>query len=247
MPFLVSFATNNTDGLGYQYKWNFGNGNTSTTSKQNITYQTAGNYNVQLIVTNKNGCKDTATTLVGGNKRPTASADYVRTGDRIYVQEDTVQFINNSVGGNRYIWDVIGIKIDTAFETASSFATPGKYRIKLAAKDTLTGCEDSTFLTIDVRVREHVHVPNAFTPNGDGESDYFFPRSLLSRGVTAFDMTIFNRWGEKVFFTNSTNGRGWDGNMSGKAQPTGVYIYQINVTYRDGNTEKYTGNVTLLR
>ncbi|MBL7704639.1 MAG: gliding motility-associated C-terminal domain-containing protein, partial [Taibaiella sp.] len=53
--------------------------------------------------------------------------------------------------------------------------------------------------------------------------------------------------GEKVFFTNNTNGRGWDGNLNGKAQPTGVYVYQINVTYRDGNTEKYTGDVTLLR
>jgi gliding motility-associated-like protein len=243
VPFLVSFAANNTDGLGYQYRWNFGNGNTGTIAKQNITYQTAGNFNIQLIVTNKNGCKDTATTVVVGNKRPLASADYVRTGDRIYVEEDTVQFINNSVGGNRYIWDIVGIKTDTTFETASSFVTPGKYRIKLVAKDTLTGCEDSTFLTIDVRVRENVHIPNAFTPNGDGSNDFF---KIGIENITAFEIIIANRWGE-IIFTSTDPRFEWDGTFKGQPCQTDTYVYLLNATGFHGKNFSIKGNVTLLR
>ena len=243
VPFQVSFSADNTNGLGYQYNWNFDNGNTSTTAKQNITYQTAGNFNVRLIVTNKNGCKDTANAPVVGNKRPIASADYVRTSDRIYVEEDTVQFINNSVGGNKYIWEIVTIKTDTAFETASSFSTPGRYKIKLAAKDTLTGCEDSTSLFIDVRVRENVYVPTAFTPNGDGSNDFF---KIGIENITAFEVIIVNRWGEIVY--TSTDPRfEWDGTYKGQPCQTDTYVYLVNATGFHGKNFSIKGNVTLLR
>jgi len=62
-------------------------------------------------------------------------------------------------------------------------------------------------------------IPNAFTPNGDGENDYFFPRQLLAQRVTQFHMQIFNRWGELIFGTRKINGRGWDGKFNEK--PTG--------------------------
>jgi gliding motility-associated-like protein len=90
-------------------------------------------------------------------------------------------------------------------------------------------------------------MPNAFSPDGDGENDYFFPRQYLSQGVIAFSMNIFNRWGQKVFETTSTTGRGWDGRFNDKEQPMGVYIYNITVKYKNGRDEKYTGNVTLIR
>src|SRR5690606_6796167 len=93
----------------------------------------------------------------------------------------------------------------------------------------------------------YTDIPNAFTPNGDGENDYFYPRQLLSKGVAAFQMTVYNRWGQKIFETNSTNGRGWDGKFNGKDQATGVYIYQIKAVLNNGKIEEYTGNVTLMR
>ncbi|WP_118972821.1 gliding motility-associated C-terminal domain-containing protein [Taibaiella koreensis] len=93
----------------------------------------------------------------------------------------------------------------------------------------------------------YTDVPNSFTPNGDGVNDYFFPRQYLSKGVSGFAMTVYNRWGQKVFETENPNGRGWDGRFNDKAQPTGVYIYAIKVVLKNGRAEEYTGNVTLLR
>jgi len=93
----------------------------------------------------------------------------------------------------------------------------------------------------------YIDIPNSFTPNGDGVNDYFFPRQLLSRSLGAFTMKVFNRWGQVVYETSNRNGRGWDGRFNDKEQPSGVYIYQINVVLENGRTEQFTGNVTLLR
>jgi gliding motility-associated-like protein len=93
----------------------------------------------------------------------------------------------------------------------------------------------------------YIEMPNTFTPNGDDLNDYFFPKSLLSRGVTAFKMSIFNRWGQLIFETTNPEGRGWDGRWNGVMQPNGVYIYLLDATLKNGKTEHYQGNVTLLR
>ncbi|KAA5533317.1 PKD domain-containing protein [Taibaiella lutea] len=118
---------------------------------------------------------------------------------------------------------------------------PGTYSLT-ATKD-----ECATTETIEVNKDCYTDVPNVFTPNGDGVNDYFYPRQLLSKGVVGFSMTIFNRWGQKVFESNTANGRGWDGKFNSKDQPVGVYIYQINATLKNGRNESFTGNVTLVR
>lgn len=93
----------------------------------------------------------------------------------------------------------------------------------------------------------YVDIPNAFTPNGDGFNDYFFPRQLLSSSVSEFHMKVLNRWGQAIFETTSVDGRGWDGQFNGTPQPQGVYIYLIRTDFRNGRTESYQGNVTLIR
>jgi gliding motility-associated-like protein len=118
---------------------------------------------------------------------------------------------------------------------------PGTY----AATVEIDGCEatDTVLVTSDC----YINIPNVFSPNGDGSSDYFLPRQMLSKGVTDFRMTIFNRWGQKIFVTNSAEGRGWDGNFNGEPQPLGVYVYLVEVAFANGTRENYQGNVTLLR
>src|SRR5690606_11924070 len=99
----------------------------------------------------------------------------------------------------------------------------------------------------------YIDIPNSFTPNNDGENDYFLPRQLLSKSVTKFKMQIFNRWGQKVFETDKTDGRGWDGKFNNTDQPLGVYVYIIEVEMSPEGVdhyhgvEKYQGNVTLIR
>jgi gliding motility-associated-like protein len=101
--------------------------------------------------------------------------------------------------------------------------------------------------TITVLPDCYMNIPNVFTPNNDGINDYFYPRSLLSRGLKTFHMNIYNRWGQLIFETSSLEGAGWDGKMNGVLQPEGVFVYIIDAVFRDGQKEHHQGNVTLLK
>lgn len=123
-----------------------------------------------------------------------------------------------------------------------SVNAPGTYWLKVS---TPGGC--ATADTVEVRPSCYIAIPNAFTPNGDGANDYFFPRQLLSRAVLSFHMVVYDRWGQVMFESDQLDGRGWDGTYNAALQQQGVYVYLIEVAYRNGISEKYQGNVTLLR
>ncbi len=120
-------------------------------------------------------------------------------------------------------------------------SAPGTYGVTV----NIGGCEASDEVTVANDC--YVNIPNIFTPNGDGVNDYFLPRDMLSKGLTEFHMAIFNRWGNLVFETRSIDGRGWDGRYNGEPQPEGVFVYDIDATFKDGQKEHHQGNLTLMR
>lgn len=91
--------------------------------------------------------------------------------------------------------------------------------------------------------RKELMVPTAFSPNNDGQNDYFKICNITDEKIIEFK--VFNRWGTILFHTQSNEG--WDGNFKGQPQPVGVYGYVIRIAYKDGYIETYKGIVTLLR
>ncbi|MEL6140750.1 MAG: gliding motility-associated C-terminal domain-containing protein, partial [Bacteroidota bacterium] len=95
-----------------------------------------------------------------------------------------------------------------------------------------------------------VYLPNAFTPNGDGVNDAFFP---MDGGdvIIIHQLHLFDRWGNLVFeqFEFSTNRAelGWDGTIDGKLAPSGTYIYQMESSFIDGSQLTTKGSVQLIR
>ncbi|MCB9064607.1 MAG: gliding motility-associated C-terminal domain-containing protein [Chitinophagales bacterium] len=106
------------------------------------------------------------------------------------------------------------------------------------------GCRafDTLYVTIDNR--DHLMVPGAFSPNGDGKNDVFKITNLTFQRIMEF--RIFNRWGQEIFNTTD-NSRGWDGTWKGEPQGIGTYSYLIRVGFPDGQVETYRGEVTLIR
>jgi gliding motility-associated-like protein len=88
-----------------------------------------------------------------------------------------------------------------------------------------------------------IFIPNAFTPNGDGENDVFFVRG---NGIDEMQLVIYNRWGEKVFESNSKD-NGWDGRFNGELLSTDVFGFSLEVRCTNGALFKKQGNVTLLK
>ncbi|HVI47018.1 MAG TPA: gliding motility-associated C-terminal domain-containing protein [Chitinophaga sp.] len=85
-----------------------------------------------------------------------------------------------------------------------------------------------------------LHIPNAFTPNGDGTNDVFVITGLERYGQN--ELTILNRWGNHVFEQKSYS-QNWDG----KGLNDGTYFYLLRVMDRNGQWLEFKGYITLLR
>lgn len=218
-------------------QWTFGDGGTLATSPVTVldyAYPNPGTYNINMKVSYRT-CPDVIfTRSVTVNEHPKVFLGY----DTALCYQGTpieLKNVHAGITGDRYSWN-------TGETTPSMYAKHhGVYAL------TVTRSDCSTTDSVTINKDCYIDIPNAFVPGSGDQTGYFLPRSILSKGVTKFDMTVFNRWGEQVFFTANTNGRGWDGNLNGQAQPAGVYVYQINVTYQNGKSDKYQGNVTLMR
>ena len=90
-----------------------------------------------------------------------------------------------------------------------------------------------------------IYFPNTFTPNGNGLNDYF---TCISDDVTFFHMTIFDRWGELIYETESQQ-PGWDGTYKGKFVPNDIYVWTLEYkkTCSDSKINRMVGHVLVLR
>lgn len=89
-------------------------------------------------------------------------------------------------------------------------------------------------------------VPNAFTPNFDGDNDAFLP--VVDAAVSVRRFELFNRWGQ-VIWQWQPGEDGWDGTIAGGAvrAESGVYIWKMQVKDASGKRTEETGQVALLR
>lgn len=223
-------------GLVYS-RWNFGDSPDTVMGQHEIShaYDQAGIFKVSLD-NHYRVCPDTGLSFfVRVKDVPVmnigSDTSLCLDGDPLVIKD----LVNNGNPAATWLWS-------TGETTPSiSITHPGHYWAKVTV--------DYCSATDDIEVKKdcYMDVPNSFTPNGDGTNDYFFPRQQLAEGVAGFHMTVFNRWGEKVFESTNPLGRGWDGKLNGKEQPVGVYIYLIDVIYKNGRTESYKGNVTMIR
>jgi gliding motility-associated-like protein len=146
--------------------------------------------------------------------------------------QDSITLNAGSGTGYTYIWTnstgtILGInQLQTVYD-------PGKYFVQI--KNTLNCILNDSIQVNDV-CKPRVDPPTAFTPDGKGptENEQW---ALFARYVTNFKLTIFNRWGEIIFYTEDPN-QSWDGTYRGEPMPVGVYPYLI--TY-EGLADEYKG------
>lgn len=110
----------------------------------------------------------------------------------------------------------------------------GAYSVKIG----LNNCNVTETIMVD-KCQSTLYVPNAFTPNGDGINDEFKPAAVQ---LQAYQMNIYNRWGQLVFTTTEIE-KGWNGENS----ETGVYAYVINYTDNFDRQQSQTGTVSLIK
>lgn len=155
-----------------------------------------------------------------------------------------ISFDNYSSDAQFYDWSFGDGAISTFQHPIHSYEKDGKYLVRLIAKNT-NGCKDTTFTEIEIDPEYHFYIPNAFTPDNDGNNDIF---TTVGEEIEEFTMMIYNRWGELIYETYDLNS-GWDGTTKGgeTLAMEGVYVYKIKLRDWEGLYHNFTGKVTLIK
>lgn len=122
-------------------------------------------------------------------------------------------------------------------------ATPTVTTVYRANNSLAQDCSVSDQFTVVVLNEAVVHIPTAFTPNGDGKNDFFGPIGKVPEG---YSMQVYNRNGELVFKSQSLYDR-WDGVFRGKPQPVGVFIYYVKYLDLQNKMHQEKGTLVLIR
>lgn len=226
-PICAGDSTTVTAGGAASYLWSNGLG---TANPLTITPTSTTTY---TVTGTSNGCTDTASiTVTVKPALPTVDLGH----DTTLCQGTTLTL--DAINSNAvYLWQ------DNS--TNSTFTVTQKGTYWVAVKNDCGTNSDT--IAIEFKACDcYINIPNAFTPNGDNINDNFFP--IFSHcDFDKYNLLIFNRWGEKIFESNSS-ADSWNGNERGTILPIGVYVYIIK--YRmigNKNFEVKTGNITLLR
>ncbi len=226
-----------TDSSVLKLSWDWGDGSYLTTGTENTLIQHAfdqeGKVAVQLAATLR-ACPETDyRDTIRVNKIPSinlVAEGSLCDGAPIVVYNKIIQ-----PAGHHWLWSD-GTNADRLVVTQA-----GEYSCLLTSPE---GCINQQSIVIEKEC--YLDIPNAFSPNGDGVNDYFFPRQLLSKDIKTFHMQVFSRWGQLVFESHEISGRGWNGNFNGRMQAEGIYVYKIQLDFNSGS-ESYEGNVLLIR
>jgi gliding motility-associated-like protein len=104
-------------------------------------------------------------------------------------------------------------------------------------------CLATNVVTVNVGKEPDYYMPNAFSPNGDSKNERI---SVYGSGLKTVHLTIFNRWGEKVY-ESVNQSEGWDGTYKGQQQSPGLYTYMADLEYLNGKKKRDFGSITLIR
>ncbi len=197
---------------------------------------TSGSYYAQVI--NGNGCKlekplELRVTI--------AKALQPRRLDTVKTQNNTPVQLRGRANGVSYLWSpAAGLNSVYVQNPWFSYNRNMEYQVTL---QTDSGCAVTD--TVFVKALDaNVFVPTGFTPNRDGLNDKLTPVCYSIQRLSYF--TIFNRWGEVVFTTNSI-GKGWDGTAKGSPADAGTYVWMLEAIGLDGQVFKQKGTVVLIR
>ncbi len=201
-----------------------------------------GPYEITYTYTDANGCTSSASVFMSVDQN---FAD--AWGDTtIYAGEPAVLY---STAGGAYDWTPPTQVICPDCAITNAYPLENTTYTMTSVND--NGCIASDYMNVIVLPNpgNSVYIPNSFTPNGDNINDYFFAYGYNLSMIKK--MSIYDRWGELVYFgeniPETSEADGWDGTYKGENLNQGVYAYIVELTFTNGVTTTFAGNVTLVK
>lgn len=180
------------------------------------------------------GCaSNPASCSVTANVTPVASFDTISSGF-------TYNFTDLSTGTGAvttWAWSFGDGSTSAAQNPSHTYTGNGVQTVCLVVSN--NGCADSVCRNIIIDATDFINIPNVFTPDGDGVNDQFY---IDNSGLAEYQIDIYNRWGVKVF-SSQTPDEKWDGTTTaGVPLNDGTYFYilkAVSVTTKDYSTKGY--------
>lgn len=244
-PFMVTFTDSTEHFTPINYFWEFGDGNTSTSSNPVHVYQNPGFYDVTLTVNSNQGCVDeqslTLTDAVEVLEAP--DAGFIVDPQSIEAIDPTAQIIDQSEGAVSCYYYFEDGSSSTQCDFEHTFSETG-YVDVIQIVTNQFGCTDTAYYPVEI-IGHLFYLPNAFTPDGDGLNDVFVPEAT---GVSEdeYTMYIYDRWGQLIFKSDHPK-VGWDGTFKDVPVPNGVYTYQVFIKDLREMPHVYEGHVNVIR
>lgn len=256
-PLTVNFSDATTGGnAAIITVWEVSDGGSSTElTGFEHTFNSSGCYDVVMNNTYANGCQDKIIkeSMVCVNAVPTADFDWGP--KNATVLDPFIGFDDQSTDASAWEWTFDRMANPSGSGMQNPYVTypnqdSGSYEVTLVAFN--GDCSDTITKVIRIMDNLSVYVPNAFTPDGDGLNDVFFPKGKnhnTPEGLESYEFLIFNRWGEMIWDSNIPY-QPWDGTdeKSGKKVQQDTYVWKL-VVYDNVNAtlNSYYGHVSLIR
>ncbi len=253
VPVSMDFVILNEAGTYSEAQWFFGNGTASASFTPSVAFANPGLYDVTLELTTPTGCVHTSTVPNYITVHSLPVAGFFADPQPTNLLDTEISFTDQSssnVVAWEWLFDVNQV-LGGSEEQNPVFEFPlgvgGAYPVRLIVTDG-NGCTDQRTKTIIINELLNVYVPNSFTPNNDGVNDVFFVQGT-DIDPTRFELSVFNRWGERVFHSKDIN-EVWDGSVNGGAYyaQNEVYTWQL-IVYALTTVERYelSGSVVIMR
>ena len=178
--------------------WDFGDGNYASGVNVSHSYNSIDSFDIKLEVTSSFGCKDSVIKDLQIFHVPTAS--FIFDPPTASTLLPSIQFTNTTLDAYPILWHFDDSTFSTEEDPLHEFIDPGRYDVMLIVSDT-NECVDSVSHQVLVHYDFILYIPNSFTPNGDGKNDVFSPRGFRMNKFQAYELIIYNRWGEVIFKT----------------------------------------------
>ena len=178
------------------------------------------------------------------NIYPKPSAYFSFSPQPAFINNPNISFIDKSIGMYYASWDLgDGSIIYDSSNFSYQYNDTGQYVITYTILNEFL-CADSIIDSLKILPNYQTFIPNSFTPNNDGNNDFFKPEMLDNGSVKNYSITIYNKWGGIIFNEENVP---WDGKNKGKICPIGTYSYNITIVDFKKKVFQYTGTVKLLK
>jgi len=241
----VTFSYTSPDAA--ELKWLFSSGDSLTGTGLSIikVFPGAGIFTAKARLTTSNGCtgllflKDS---IVAVNY---PKAGFTPTPDISDFENPLIVFKDQSTGGTNHFWVFgDGATGSTGGDQFHWYPTDTGTYFVTQIVSIPPGCYDTALRIVKIKDIFRLHIPNAFSPDENNLNDQYLP---VGRGLKTFHMTIYNRWGERLFESHDKF-KGWNGRDTfGNECASGVYLVYIEVVDIEGVRHINKNSILLIR